>query len=231
MILTRDLVRAAVLAAWSSFLAWLWFSGRYVEFVGTRTEWVVPLGAVTLGVLSLVCAGSWVMRGAGSRAGRLEGLGALALLLPIALVLGAPNAQLGSFAASRRLSDESGVIRRQASSDRLVDFADIQFSSEDPEYAQIVGVRVGLPVDLTGFVVQERDGVDGAFRLGRFYVACCAADALPHVVRIVGGVGRVHRDAWLRVKGRLAMEGRAFVVDAASIEAASRPANPYLSAT
>ena len=44
----------------------------------------------------------------------------------------------------------------------------------------------GAPVQLTGFVV---DGEAGGFRLARYQIACCAADATPVVVRVVGTRG------------------------------------------
>jgi len=58
----------------------------------------------------------------------------------------------------------------------------------------------GGTVELTGFVV----GPDsrGGFRIARYQIACCAADARAAVVRVVGATGAVPgRDRWVRVAG------------------------------
>jgi uncharacterized repeat protein (TIGR03943 family) len=56
-----------------------------------------------------------------------------------------------------------------------------------------------VPVRLTGFMAgQEESG----FKLARYQIACCAADAAPIVVRVVGVDGSVPgRDQWLVVTG------------------------------
>jgi uncharacterized repeat protein (TIGR03943 family) len=55
------------------------------------------------------------------------------------------------------------------------------------------------PVQLTGFVA----GADeGGFRLARYQIACCAADATPVVVRVVGTSGEPPtEDQWVTVTG------------------------------
>jgi uncharacterized repeat protein (TIGR03943 family) len=56
-----------------------------------------------------------------------------------------------------------------------------------------------VPVRLTGFVARPQDG-SGA-RLARYQIACCAADAVAAVVRVVGLEGTPVRDSWLTVVG------------------------------
>ncbi len=57
----------------------------------------------------------------------------------------------------------------------------------------------GVPVKLTGFVA----GADsGGFKLARYQIACCAADALPMVVRVVGTTGQAPpSDQWVVATG------------------------------
>jgi uncharacterized repeat protein (TIGR03943 family) len=57
----------------------------------------------------------------------------------------------------------------------------------------------GAAVQLTGFVAgAER----GGFRLARYQIACCAADATPVVVRVLGTAGAAPRDdQWVSVTG------------------------------
>jgi uncharacterized repeat protein (TIGR03943 family) len=58
----------------------------------------------------------------------------------------------------------------------------------------------GVSVRLTGFVA----GADGeGFHLARYQIACCAADAIPVVVRVVGVQGGLPPlDRWVLVTGR-----------------------------
>jgi uncharacterized repeat protein (TIGR03943 family) len=56
----------------------------------------------------------------------------------------------------------------------------------------------GATVRLTGFVAgAEQSG----FRLARYQIACCAADAAPVVVRVVGARRVPARDRWVSVTG------------------------------
>ena len=44
----RQLLRAGTLLIWGLFLGWMWISGHAANYIGSRTGWVIPLGAVTL---------------------------------------------------------------------------------------------------------------------------------------------------------------------------------------
>ena len=41
-------IRALALVAWASVFAWLWITGESVRYLGPRTQWVVPVGAIWL---------------------------------------------------------------------------------------------------------------------------------------------------------------------------------------
>ena len=56
------------------------------------------------------------------------------------------------------------------------------------------------PVTLVGFVTDDPTVTDG-FVLGRFVVSCCAADALPLLVRIDWAGDVPPRDTWVEVTG------------------------------
>jgi uncharacterized repeat protein (TIGR03943 family) len=60
-------------------------------------------------------------------------------------------------------------------------------------------------VRLTGFVAGTEPG---GFRLARYQIACCAADATPVVVRVVGTAGTPPRDdQWVTVTGTFHRSG------------------------
>jgi uncharacterized repeat protein (TIGR03943 family) len=91
----------------------------------------------------------------------------------------------------------------------------------------------GREVTLTGFVVRHGEEV----RLTRLVISCCAADARPMTVRLVGGgpgSGVDHPpDTWLRVRGRIQPGSAtpqtryvpAFTVSSAAVRPA--PEDPY----
>jgi hypothetical protein len=91
-------IRAIGLAAWGALFGWLWLSGESVRYLGPRTQWVVPLGAIGL---TLAAAG--YLRATrdmpSSRARPLELAGLAALLIPILAAGTLAHAQLGSLAA------------------------------------------------------------------------------------------------------------------------------------
>jgi uncharacterized repeat protein (TIGR03943 family) len=84
-----------------------------------------------------------------------------------------------------------------------------------------------VPVEVTGFV----SGADtGGFQLARYQIACCAADAIPVVVRVVGILGAAPaRDQWVRVTGvfRPGGEGEVPELAATSVVEIPAPDDPY----
>jgi len=83
----------------------------------------------------------------------------------------------------------------------------------------------GATVQLTGFVAGG-DGSEG-FRLARYQIACCAADAAAAVVRVVGSASTPERDQWVTVTGSFAAAGDDPVIAATAIEEISAPKDPY----
>jgi uncharacterized repeat protein (TIGR03943 family) len=84
----------------------------------------------------------------------------------------------------------------------------------------------GTSVRLTGFVAaRESEG----FRLARYQIACCAADAIPMVIRVVGVQGGIPpRDQWVTVTGRSEPpEGDLPVLAAITVIPIPPPAEPY----
>jgi uncharacterized repeat protein (TIGR03943 family) len=83
-----------------------------------------------------------------------------------------------------------------------------------------------VPVELTGFVAGADDG---GFRLARYQIGCCAADAAPVVIRVVGVVGAPPpRDQWMAVTG-VFHDGGGDVpeISATSIVEIPAPDDPY----
>ena len=89
----------------------------------------------------------------------------------------------------------------------------------------------GHVVSVTGFVARPRDG-DG-FRLARYQIACCAADAVAAVVRVTGpavqGAGTLRLEQWFTVTGTFGAVGADGVPElaAATLTPIQPPVDPY----
>jgi uncharacterized repeat protein (TIGR03943 family) len=218
-------LRGFVLAAWAGFFAWLWVSGERTRYLGPRTYWVVAFGAIALGAAALVHLAA--IRGKDRRSSRRQILGAAAMIAPIALVVAVPKPNLGALAAARRSSGGIASFLPAPDPNAEVSFRELHYAAESPDYAARAGVADGMPIELTGFVTH-----DGGTRLTRFYVSCCAADAIPYSVRLTwrGGTIRDYPDdTWLHVTGRVVKDGNEYVVYASEgIEEVIAPKDPYL---
>lgn len=227
---TRAL-RGVVLATWAGFFTWLWISGEMTRYLGPRTYWVIVFGAVALGAAA---AGHLVSLRSGSHprpVTRGDALGAVVLVLPIALALALPGAQLGAQAASRKASAggfAAASLLPVPDPGEEISFREIHYGSESAEYAGAAGIAGGVEVELVGFVTHPA-GAPGDFSLTRFYVSCCAADAIPYSVPITAPTGeKPPEDDWLRVTGTLVDSPDGWVLEATDVAPSEPPEDPYL---
>jgi uncharacterized repeat protein (TIGR03943 family) len=174
--------------------------GRYVR-IGMG-PWLAVAGAVVvaLGLATLAQALRHAEPGDahghhGGEGGRIGWL----LLAPIAALLLVAPPTLGSYGVGRgaRVDVRAGgaVLPRITARDQPVRMTLLEFGQRafDHDGASFDGATV----QLTGFVA----GSDaGGFRLARYEIACCAADAAPVVLRVVGVRGPA-RDRWVTVTG------------------------------
>jgi len=225
-------VRGLALAAWAGFFAWLWLSGSADRYVGPRTAWVVPFGALLLAAAAGLAA--LAARGARRRPGGREVLGLLVLLAPMLALLAVPEPDLGALAVSRKSGPGGVPALGSAPPPRSptgpLSVVDLQEASRSAVYAQRRGVRDGRRVELLGFVSRAPGRAGGDFDLAHFSIFCCAADAVPYVARIrpAGALPAVRVDAWLRVRGTVRRDGDGFVVVPERVTAGRAPENPYL---
>jgi len=232
------LARALVLTAWAGFFGYLWASNDMVRYLGPRTYWVVPFGFITLGAAAaahFVALGSerrsWTGTRAATGLSRSDLIGIAALMLPIVAAAAVPQAELGALAVSRKATGAgatAGLVAPPApEAGRAPNFIDVHFANESEEYATTLGIGDGTELGLVGFVSDSTTA--GEFTLTRFYVSCCAADAIPYSVTVVDDQGADFPDnTWLRVNGVLANDGTEYRLVADGIEEVAEPDSPYL---
>lgn len=227
----RRLLTGIVLASWAALFWFLILAERTLLFLSTRTDWVVPVGAV---ILTVAAFGRLVSaRTENPSAVPLRDVLILGgLILPAVLIATLPPASLGSFAASRRSSVVGGGFISAPDDIRTGELTLLAVGGalRDPESMAALRERAGEEVNFIGFVDREDSTPASEFTLTRFVVSCCVADALGVEVRVVGAPpGRFKDDQWVDVTGSLYPLEDEIVVDASAIRAIERPKQPYLS--
>jgi uncharacterized repeat protein (TIGR03943 family) len=203
--LTED-ARATTVLLVGALLVRLSLSGAYVKYVRAGMGWMLLTAGALLVVLGLIGVVRALGRpshghthghddhGHGMRTGWL-------LLVPVlALLLVTPPA-LGSFGVDRSAAinvSSDGKTFDPLPAGRTVPMSLLEF---DQRTADHDGASFGAtPVRLTGFVAATADGP--GFRIARYQIACCAADAVAAVVRVTGTAGNPPaRDQWVTVTG------------------------------
>jgi uncharacterized repeat protein (TIGR03943 family) len=178
-------------------------TGTYERYVRVGMgPWLAVAGVavVVLGLVTLAQALRHAEPGDahGHRGGGGDRVGWL-LLAPIAALLLVAPPTLGSYGVGRgaRVDVRAGgvVLPKITARDQPVRMTLLEFGQRafDHDGASFNGATV----QLTGFVVGSEAG---GFRLARYEIACCAADAAPVVLRVVGVRGPA-RDRWVTVTG------------------------------
>jgi uncharacterized repeat protein (TIGR03943 family) len=165
----------------------------YLRYVRPSHRWLLLAAGAVIVALALV---GLVRDRAGPPAHEHGGHTPWLLLAPVLVIaLVAPPA-LGADAVGRagasnavRESDVFGPLPAELSVAEFVQRAVWDTS----------GSLDGREVALSGFVVRR----GAATELARLTIACCAADARPNRVRLVGATGDHAADTWLQVRGVL----------------------------
>jgi uncharacterized repeat protein (TIGR03943 family) len=203
---SEEQTRSVLLLALGGMAVWLWRSGEALNYVRPGLAPLVLAAGVVLlalgllpplGLLGARAAGTAASAGGHRHRARVGWL----LLVPVLVVLVVQPAALGSYAASSRTVVPGGgggdfpalaAPVRGAVPMPMAEF--VTRAVRDPGQS-LAGVRVRL----TGFVAPAEG--TGGYRLTRFVIFCCAADAeaLQAVVR--GDPVPRARDQWLEVEG------------------------------
>jgi uncharacterized repeat protein (TIGR03943 family) len=190
---------------------------------------VAGLAVVALGVATLV----WSLRHGDepdpNAHGHEHGVGPGWLLLaPIAALLLVAPPTLGAYGVERAanvdISSGAPVFdpltkRAAAHPMGLLEFSQRAFERDGVTFNEAT-------VELTGFVAGAEER---GFRLARYQIACCAADAAPVVVRVLGTAGDPPSlDQWVTVTGTFNPGGKEIPeLAATSVVEIPAPDDPY----
>jgi len=214
--------------------------GAYTRYIRVGMGWWLLIAGVLLVALGLagVVRALWPGRRAvptdGHAHGHADGhahgdrVGWLLLAPVVALLLVTPPA-LGSFGVDRsaavNVTSGGRTFDPLPAGGTAVPMSLLEF---DERVADHDGASFGsTPVRLTGFVARAADGK--GFRIARYQIACCAADAAASVVRVTGTTGNPPaRDQWVTVIGTFQRSaGDIPELHATSLTEVPAPADPY----
>ncbi|SHJ42219.1 TIGR03943 family protein [Desulfatibacillum alkenivorans DSM 16219] len=203
-----------VLIAWVLAYGWLLEQDRYLAFLQPRFAGLMYMGLIIAGLFALAA----VSAGRGERAhgsSHMQWIRAGFLLLPILFIIGAHNTGLGGFALSKRALGTSmpgkslkQKIERDDPSLWTMDIKDLP-PVEQEEKPVILSKLLrnwedyeGGEVLTEGMYYAPEDAPEGLGMVFRFYITCCAADAVPVGVFVKGkGLESLKNDQWVRVRG------------------------------
>ena len=203
--MTEEQTRSVLLTVLGATAVWLWWSGQALNYVRPGlAPWLGASGVVVLllGLLPpLGLLGRQAPQAGDDGGHRHRGRVGWLLLVPVLVVLLVQPAALGSYAVSGRSGvpggGDSGFPPLAAPVRGAVPMSMAEFETRavrDPAQS-LAGVRVRL----VGFVAPS-DGA-GGYRLTRFVIFCCAADAEALQVAVRGDATPRARDQWLEVEG------------------------------
>jgi uncharacterized repeat protein (TIGR03943 family) len=237
---SEEQTRSVLLLAVGGTAVWLWRSGEALNYVRPGlAPLVLAAGMVLLALGLLPPLGLLGARAAGPAGGtgghRHRARVGWLLLVPVLVVLVVQPAALGSYAASSRSVVPGGgggdfpalaAPVRGAVPMPMAEF--VTRAVRDPGQS-LAGVRVRL----TGFVAPAEGA--GSYRLTRFVIFCCAADAEALQAVVHGDVVPRARDQWLEVEGTWQPRPAAVddpsppppVLDAAVVRPIAPPRPPY----
>jgi uncharacterized repeat protein (TIGR03943 family) len=237
---TDDQTRSVLLVVLGATVLWLWRSGDALNYVRPGlTSWLLAGGVVVLllGLLPpLGLLGHHAASAAGHDGHHHRGRVGWLLLVPVLVVLLVQPAALGSYAASSRSvvpgGGDSGFPPLAAPVRGAVPMPMAEFVTRavrDPSQS-LAGVRVRL----TGFMAPPEPG-DHGWRLTRFVIFCCAADAEALQAVVHGDPAPRARDQWLEVEGTWQPRPAAVddpnpqppVLDADAVRPIAPPRPPY----
>jgi uncharacterized repeat protein (TIGR03943 family) len=223
---TPRVAAAFALGAWAGLFWFLLLTGRTSLYLSGRTAWLVPLGAAlaTTGAIGrFATARVHDPAPLGARETWMFGL----IVLPVVLLVTLPPATLDSFAAGRR-SNSVGIGSSARVVNGPIDMVDVAAARSVVDAQRALRARAGERVTIDGFV-SEALGEADRFKLTRFVITCCVADATVSYLTVVDAPpGSFAVDQWVQVTGPIYPLGGDIFVQAESVRSIDQPDDPYL---
>lgn len=249
----QSVLRLLILATWSIFLLWTYFSGRVRMYIKIDYTFLTLIGGFLLLPMAFVQIKNLIAKEGHKAKAKdktkcchhdhnsfslKDGVIYTIFLLPIVLGLIVTPQGLDSFAASKRGVDLESPIskstametpqRKKTSSYNELNLLDLLTTAENDEKK-----IMGKAISTIGFVYKDENMSDDSFALLRFVITCCAADAQPIGVMVESeNISYLENDQWVRVNGIVQIkekEGeRVLTIIADDVDSIPKPKEQYL---
>jgi uncharacterized repeat protein (TIGR03943 family) len=205
--MTDERTRSLLLAVLGVTAAWLWWSGAALNYVRPSLQPYLLVGGVVLVLLGLLPPLGLLSRRpsrhtAGGPHQHGEPRVGWLLLVPVLVVVLVQPAALGSYAVSSRSAVPAGgddiypPLAPPVRGAVPMTMAEVVTRALRDRDRSLEGVRVRV----VGFAAPGADAE--GYRLTRFVIFCCAADAEALQVAVRGDPVKRPPDQWLEVEGR-----------------------------
>ena len=193
---------ALIYISWLNAYFWLLEDGRYKAFIQPKLWPLLILALILLLAFSAACISQFSLKSIISL--QFDAwLKAAILILPVVFLWTIYGQSLGADAFAKRLlhpgqsisiqTTNSNEIPSQAFSGRAITLLDLILNAE-----KFNGKRVAVE----GMVYRGAPVDNTSFKLFRFAVACCAADALPFSIEVkTVSEESLRNDTWVRAEG------------------------------
>lgn len=243
-------VQALILVLTGIFLLWKVFSGNLFYYINDRYTWL--LVAAALGLIGLATALFPRREEATPRPNQhyanydpdraQPNWWAIALVaLPVVLGTLLPARPLGTNALDNK---ELNMVSAGTAANASASTFQVQLAPEDRTILDWVVLFTygddptqyeGQPAVVDGFVFNDARLTDGQFMVGRFTLACCAADSSAVALVVDASaldLTALDNDTWVEITGPITLgtlDGQTIpVIRAQTVNVTTAPDNPYL---
>ena len=232
--------KGLVLRGIGLFLFALWMRGNLSLYIHERFVWLVVAASIGLVWIGAVYHSRRVRTSEQPHHhhGEFSWGGLFLVLLPIVVGLTVPRTPLGADAMRNRTVNvesmtslaapgNTRLLLKPAGKRTILDWVMLFLMASDDSALN------GEQADVTGFVYHDDEAEADTFRVSRFVVTCCAADAVPVSLPVFWpGSRALKNDQWVEVSGhfeiRSIAETPAPVLIADSVTVVEMPEMPYL---
>ncbi|MFH1708708.1 MAG: hypothetical protein ABIF71_12450 [Planctomycetota bacterium] len=240
-------IRMTVLVIWAVFLAVLLVSGGYRKYLHPSLGWLLAAGALGLATVAAALTARLRVAHIHTHECREEGHPCayvhrlrfadirplLIFAVPLLIVLGNPlSGGLSATMAGGLAAAGTGAVTGDLGPDGRPRISGV------PEYSIIEAAnapdRLPERVAVVGMVLKPAGVAAPAFRLVRFTISCCAADARPVVLDVQAGdiqgfnYEALPENTWVGVTGTVVTGPAGVTLKADAIQPVERPADEYL---
>ncbi len=206
IVLTTACLPAIIYITWLAAYYWLLEAGRYKAFLQPKL-WPLLILALILLLLFIAALISQFSRKSGHVLKFERWLQAAILFVPVLFLWAIYGQSLGTHALAKRALDTGQPFSISGTGPQISFPATGGKTSSLLELIKNAEQFNGKRVAAEGMVYRGGHSDRNRFRLFRFVIVCCAADALPLVILVKSKIAeKFDNDDWVRVEGIFSFE-------------------------